>query len=77
MNIYEIVKKLVGEIEPVGETNEDNRRFENLKVMTELVDRLIYDIDSVIPSKRKTEYSMNRAGKFADDFLVKNLGITE
>ena len=32
MNISEIVLKLVGEIEPTGETIEDGIRLENLKI---------------------------------------------
>ena len=69
MEIYEIVVKLIGPIEPIGETNADNERLENLKEMTNLVDILIYDIGSVIKNKDRPEYSMKRAGKFADDFF--------
>ena len=76
MDIHEIVKKLVGEIEPVGETNIDNARFENLKVMAELIGKLIFDIDELIPLKDRAEYSINRAGKYADR-IFDDLGITE
>ena len=31
MSISDILKKLLGEIEPVGETNEDNKRFNNIQ----------------------------------------------
>ena len=31
MDYYEVVKKLIGEVDPVGETHIDNERFENLK----------------------------------------------
>jgi hypothetical protein len=37
IDIYKVVKKLIGAIEPVGATHIDEGRFENLKVMTELV----------------------------------------
>ena len=47
MDIYEVVTKLVGRINPVGETETDNERYENLKVMCELVEKLIVDIDNV------------------------------
>ena len=69
MDIYEVVVKLVGKIEPVGETNEDNRRYENLKVVTALVDKLLSDIDSVAREKNRKEFSINRAAQFADKFL--------
>ena len=76
MDIYEVVKKLVGPISPVGETYADNDRFENLKTMTELVDKLVFDINAVVPNKDRVEYSMKKAGEFADKFLT-DLGIEE
>lgn len=76
MDIYEIVRKLVGDIEPIGETNSDNFRFENLKVMTKLVNKLIADISYVAENKNRQEYSVQRAGEFADTFL-NNWGIKE
>jgi hypothetical protein len=36
MEIYDVVNKLVGPIMPVGKTETDETRFENLRVMTEL-----------------------------------------
>jgi hypothetical protein len=74
LSIYKVVKKLVGAVEPVGETTEDDRRFDNLQVMTELVDLLLSDIDSVAQNKNRGEYSMKRAGVFASDFFTR-LGI--
>lgn len=76
MTVYDVVVKLIGNVRPVGETYEDDRRFENLKEMTILVDNLLSDIDCVIPYKSKKEYSMKRAGEFADNFFTK-LGIIE
>ncbi len=69
MDFHEIVKKLIGEIDPVGETNTDNARFENLKAMTELVDELLSDIYRVAQGNNRHEYSINRAGQFAASFL--------
>lgn len=76
MTLYDVVKKLVGDIDPVGETNADEKRFENLKDMTQLVDMLVGDIDRVASNKNRVEHSMKRAGQHADNFLT-NLGITE
>jgi len=77
MEIYDVVKKLVGEIEPVGETYTDNARFENLKVMTDLVEKLLTDIADVATyEKDRHEYSRKRAGEFADKFL-RSVGISE
>ena len=76
MTNYEIVKKLIGEINPVGETNTDDDRFENLKEMTDLVNMLINDIDNVSYRYRsRGEFSMKRASKFAHEFLTKCIGI--
>ena len=69
MEYYEIVKKLIGPIDPIGETNEDNDRYENLKEVTDLVDKLLFDIVQVALQKDRGEYSISRAGKFADEFL--------
>lgn len=76
MDIYEVVTKLIGPIHPVGETGKDNERFENLKVMTDLVDKLLTDISKVITNKNRVEYSMKRAGEYADKFFT-NIGINE
>ncbi len=76
MEIDDIVRKLVGNIMPIGETNVDDVRFEHLKVMCELVDRLLTDIDTVATdNKRRVEYSMKRAGKYANDFYTR-IGIS-
>lgn len=76
MDIYEVVKKLVGKIVPIGETYEDNERYENLKIITVLVDRLLTDIDYIAGEEKRHEFSRKRAGKFAREFLNK-LGIVE
>lgn len=76
MDVHEVVKKLIGPIQPVGSSNVDDKRFENLKAMTELVDKLLKDIDAVIYHKYCVAYTMKRAGKHADEFFTK-LGIEE
>ena len=76
MDIYEVVKKLIGDIDPVGETHTDEKRFENLKVMCEVADKLLTDIDGVIPNKRRQEHSMKKAGEYADEFYTR-IGIVE
>ena len=69
MDIHEIVKKLIGPVNPVGETNIDNDRFENLKVLTDLADKLLSDIDDVAAKyKNNDQFSMIRASEFADKF---------
>lgn len=78
MDVYEVVRKLIGPIDPVGETREDERRFENLKKMCELMDQIHTDIDDVVTyNKNRVEYSMKKAGEFADKFLTETIGIKE
>ena len=69
MEIYDVTVKLVGPINPIGETQTDNERFENLKTMTDLVDKLLTDIDAVISNKSRHEFSMKKAGEYADEFF--------
>jgi hypothetical protein len=76
MHIYEIVKRLVGEIGPIGEAYTDDERYENLVEMTELVDKLIFDIIQVASNKNSYMASYKKAGVFADNFLA-GLGIVE
>jgi hypothetical protein len=78
MTIHEVVKKLVGEIRPIGETNEDNRRFENLKIMTNLIHALVLDIDEMIyDNKNHQEFSIKRAADFGCKFIRDDLGIKD
>jgi len=78
MTYYEIVKKLIGEINPIGETNVDKIRFENLKVMAELVNELIIAIDNVAyNNKNRHEYSIKKAAEFAEKFLSETIGISD
>ena len=76
LELHDIVMKLTGPVMPLGETNEDQRRFENLKNLCRLVDHLVYTIDSVITCKDRPEASMKKAGEYADNFL-KDLGIED
>lgn len=78
MDIHGVVKKLVGPINPVGETNTDNARFENLKVLTELVEKLVIDIDAVAyEHKDAHQFSLKRAAEHASKFMKDKLGIVE
>lgn len=69
MELIDIVRKLAGPIDPVGETNTDEARFQNLKKVTELVETLLTDISKVSQNMDRFEYSMRRAGEYAFTFL--------
>lgn len=75
MKIYEIVQRLIGEIEPRGESYTDEERYKNLQEAIELAESLITDIQYVARNKECPEYSKQKAGKLADKFL-RQTGIT-
>ena len=70
MEIKDVVDKLVGPINPVGDSNIDAKRLENLKELTQLVDKLLYDIDNVSSNAKRQEASMRQAGEYAKNFLI-------
>lgn len=65
MELYDVVSKLIGPVNPIGETHKDEIRFENLKVMVKLVNDLLTDIDSVASFRDRREHSMKKAGEYA------------
>lgn len=70
MTNFDVVKKLIGEIRPVGETNEDNKRFENLQAMCKLMDEIDTEIKNVAwDFRNRNEYSIKKAVEYADNFL--------
>jgi len=69
-NIYEVTQRLLGLIEPQGESNIDAVRFDNLQDTIDLTGRLINDIIYVARHKLRHESSMSRAGKKADNFIT-------
>jgi len=78
MDYTAIVKKLIGNIEPVGETRADEKGFQNLIEMCKLVNELVVEIDYVAThNKDRQEYSMKVIEEYAGRFLSKTLGIVE
>ena len=64
--VYEVVKKLVGPISPIGQSSADDKRFENLKLTGELISKLIDDIEMVeCQNKHSHEHSVKRASDYA------------
>lgn len=76
MELKDIVLKLIGEVKPVGESNEDEKRFENLKNLCSLTDDLLTVIDKIVMCKDDYRSSVKEAGEYADKFLTK-IGIEE
>ena len=76
MKLVEIVNKLVGNINPIGKSEVDAKRFENLKVMCDLVNELITQIEDVnYRNKGAYEGSVVKCQEYAVNFLTETLGI--
>lgn len=69
MSMEEVVMKLVGPVDPVGETREDDVRYNNLLSLLGLTESLIAKIEQVGNQSDRFEYSISRAGKQAKKFL--------
>lgn len=69
--VYEVICKLVGPIDPVGETHTDNKRLENLKTMTRVLDHLLDDVLWVSAHHADSKLcSMKESGQLAQKFLL-------
>jgi hypothetical protein len=69
MEMIDVVNKLIGRIQPIGESNEDAKRYNNLLAMCALTDQLITQIGLVSNLRNDGRGSMMKAGKYADEFL--------
>ena len=70
MEIEDVVKKLVGDIKPIGDSWKDSETFENLKVMCDLVNHLTGQIESVYESnKGDNQASVLKSANYAGKFL--------
>jgi hypothetical protein len=67
--IVEVVNKLVGDVDPIGESNEDAKRFKNLKTLCDTIDRLLIEIQFVTRNETSYEDSVKKSGKYAREFL--------
>lgn len=70
MELYDVVRKLIGPIAPVGEEHTDAGRLENLKAQIELMERLHMEVDRIAEqNKDRQEFSLARAGKLCNEYL--------
>jgi hypothetical protein len=76
--IKEIVLKLIGPINPVGATNADTARFENLETLCKVVYDLLVEIDNTAYEyKDRPEASVKKASEYAKKFITQTLGIKD
>lgn len=69
MDVYEVTKKLIGEIKPTGMSHVDNKRVENLDVHIKVVSRLVKDILECVWYTNRPEDSVKRIAKKAKSFF--------
>jgi len=75
--VYSIVLKLIGPINPVGESHTDDKRYENLRATSMLVENLVSDIQDVVNANRNAhEASRKKAFLYAKSIL-ETLGIDD
>ena len=60
--IADMVMKIVGEIEPTGDANEDKKRFMSLLKLENTVDLLLEEIYHILPYQDKFASSMWKIG---------------
>ncbi len=77
MTNCDVVKKLIGGINPVGDASFDEKRLENLKSMCDLITELVEGVKSVAYHNQFAhEHSIKKASDYARKFL-ENLEVTE
>lgn len=67
--LWKVVDNLIGNIEPIGETNYDNISFEQLKLAMFLVDRYLDIFVGMLEYCNRPEYSMKRSGEAVLDYI--------
>lgn len=74
IDVYAVVKKLVGPIEAQGSTHLDETIFENVKKLTALVDEIMTDLDwEEHRNKKRIEHSRKEIGRYIEKWRTKML----
>jgi len=69
LSVLDVAQKLIGPIDPVGESRTDEKRFQNLKQHCELIELLVQEVEVVAMNQTRVEHSMRKAGEFAAHYL--------
>jgi len=75
--LREIVIRLAGPIFPIGRSEVDAARLENLKTLTGLIESLLDDVRYVARDAVSTEASVRAIGVHARDFLDAFCGVPD
>ena len=69
MELLDVVMKLNGPINAVGESHTDKKRKENLVNLCNLVEALLFEISKATSTANRVESSMKDIGGYAKGFL--------
>lgn len=69
MSITDILKKILGEIEPYGDTRIDEERYKNIPNYEEALDFIINKLKASAKLKDRPEYSIQKIAIECEDIL--------
>lgn len=69
MELKDIVMRLIGPVNAVGSSHEDEKRLANLKELTGLLDDLMHEVSYAASSYNNHQDSMKKIGRYAHDYL--------
>lgn len=70
--IFNVIMKLTGEVEPVGDTAKDNHRMDNMRVFIEVFDKMHFVIDNVA-YRYKDQIAQDATQQWLTGFLTEGL----
>jgi len=73
--IYEVIKKLIGPIDPVADSAIDEKRGENMDTMTSLILLLHQDVEYVARHHKDSPYASQKAVADQANKYLDSLGI--
>ena len=77
MTVFDVVMKLVGQVNPIGDSTVDEKRLENMKNLVEVFEQIHTVIDEVAyKNKDAIEHSRRLIGEVANDALER-MGVEE
>ena len=68
--ILAVIRKLIGDTEPYGDSGIDRERTQNLDKLIYIVDELLFDVEKVAFNKDRHEGSMRMMGEKAHEALI-------
>lgn len=70
IDVHKVVKKCLGEIDPIGESNVDAARALNLKEYQGLIEQLVQDVRELDRCRNNHQWSMKNATVESAKFLI-------